>query len=184
METKARISNISRDFRSGKVQMTFTLDQFNPEEAERLVSKDLYLTVKKYNSKTLAQNNYMWELLQKIADHVRDGSSRWEQYMRCIREYGIFAYYPAQEADIPLLESVFRLVIDRGELEIITPSDRIVKVHQMQCFKGTSCYTRDEMQAFLDKIVSECKQNGISVATPDELAYMRSLEDEINYSKR
>lgn len=176
MRTQARLHDVSIDYKSRKVAVTFLLDNATPKDIEKLQDKDLLLEVKKYSpKKTNDQNAYMWALLQAIADHLKDGSNRWDHYMRCIRDYGVFAYYPAEEKDIPTLQSVFRLVLDRGEVEIETPSGKKVLVHQMQCFKGTSCYTKDELSDFIDKIVAECKDAGIDTATPDELAHMRSI---------
>lgn len=176
MRTKARLHDLGIDFGSRKVKVTFLLDGAKAEDVEKLKDKELIIEAKQFRAdRSHDQNAYMWELLQAMADHAKDGSTRWEQYLRCIREYGVFAYYPAQDADIPMLESVFRLVVDRGLIDITTPSGKTLKVHQMQCFKGTSCYDKGEMSNFLDKIIAECKDAGIDVATPEELAHMRSL---------
>ena len=176
MRTKARFHDIGLDLKSRNVKLTFLLDDVTPQEIEKLQDKDLLLEVKKYSPpKTNDQNAYMWTLLQAMADHVKDGSNRWDHYMRCIRDYGVFSYYPAQDEDIPNLQAVFRLVLDRGEIEITTPSGKQVTCHQMQCFKGTSCYTKEELSNFIDKIVAECKDAGIDTETPDEAAHMRSI---------
>lgn len=176
MRAKARLHDVGLDLQSRKVKATFLLDDVTPQEIEKIQDQELLLEAKQYSpKKTNDQNAYMWALLQAMADHVKDGSSRWEQYMRCIRDYGVFSYYPAQDEDIPNLQAVFRLVLDRGEIEITTPSGKQVTCHQMQCFKGTSCYTKAELSNFLDKIVAECKDAGIDTATFDELEHMRSI---------
>lgn len=179
MRARARLHDIGIDIKTRKAKVTFLLDDVPPQQLERLNTEDdLLVTVKKFSYKrSLDQNAYMWELLQAMADHVKGGSNKWEQYLRCIREYGVFAYYPAQEHDIPMLESVFRVVIDRGVTDLVTPSGKEVKVHQMQCFKGTSCYTKEELSNFLDKIIAECHDCGIDTATPDELAHIRSIQE-------
>lgn len=176
MRSRARLHDISFDYSRQMVKATFLLESVSAKQVERLNDKELILEAKQYHpKKTNDQNAYLWILLQSMADHVKGGSTKWQQYMRCIREYGVFVYLPAQEQDLPMLESVFRLIVDRGEIEITTPSGKQVTCHQMQCFKGTSKYNKEEMSNFLDKIVAECKDAGIDVATPDELEHMKSL---------
>lgn len=176
MRSKAKLHDLGIDYESRKIKATFLLDDASATQLEKLNDKVLLLEAKEYKpKKTNDQNAYLWSLLQDMADHVKGGSTKWQQYMRCIREYGVFVYLPAQEQDLPMLESVFRLMIDRGEIEITTPSGKQVTCHQMQCFKGTSKYNKEEMSNFLDKVIAECKDAGIDVCTPEEREHMKSL---------
>lgn len=175
MRARARLADLGIDYKTHQTKAMFLIE-CGPDVLEAMAEDDLLLNVKKYSpKKTLDQNGYLWVLLQGIADKLRDGSTRWSNYLRCLQEYGVFCYLPAQEHDIKMLEAVFRLVVDRGEITIETPSGKLVQVHQMQCFKGTSLYTKQEMSTFLDHVIEEAKSLGVDVITPEELEHIRGL---------
>lgn len=176
MKVRGQLSDLSMDYKTKMTKATFLLE-CGADVLERVAEKnDLSLDIKPYSpNRSLDQNNYMWSLLQSISDVLQNGSTRWSEYLRCLQEYGIFCYLPAQEHDIKMLMSVFRVVVDRGEIEITTPSGKKVVCHQMQCFKGTSLYSQKEMSNFLEHIIDEAKQLGIDTDTPDEIEKMKGL---------
>lgn len=175
MRARARITDLGLDYKTRQAKATFLIE-CGPDALEALAEDELIMSVNKYSpKKTLDQNGYLWVLLQGIADKLRDGSTRWSNYLRCLQEYGVFCFLPAQEHDIKMLEAVFRLVVDRGEITITTPSGKHMQVRQMQCFKGTSLYTKQEMSTFLDHVIEEAKSLGVESLTSDELAHIRGL---------
>ena len=175
MRARARLADLGIDYKTKQTKATFLIE-CGPDVLEAMAEDDLLITAKKYSpKKTLDQNGYLWILLQGITDKLRDGSTRWSNYLRCLQEYGVFCYLPAQGHDIKMLEAVFRLVVDRGEITITTPSGKQVQVRQMQCFKGTSLYSKQEMSTFLDHVVEEAKSLGVDTLTPDEYEHLKGL---------
>ena len=47
-------------------------------------------------------------------------------------------------------------------------------------FKGSSEFDSKEMSIFIDGIVQECKQLGISTLTPDEIAQLKFIDNVSN----
>lgn len=121
--------------------------------------------------RSLDANNYAWALMDKIARAVK--SSKEEVYLRMVERYGPFMYMPVMEKDILTMEKVFRVVRDRGVIEMTTKSGNKVFCHQLQCYKGSSLYDSKEMSDFIDGVISEAKNLGIETATPDELKRMK-----------
>lgn len=176
MRSKAELTDITLDYETRKVKATFLLSDATAAQVERLKGKELMLEAKKYRAdRSIDQNAYMWELLQAIADHARDGSSRWEHYLRCIREYGVFTTVAVPEETVEGLRPLVRVLVDRGGTVLTTESGKRIKARQVQLFKGTSKYTTEEMSNLLDRIIDECKAAGIDVMTPEEREHMRSL---------
>lgn len=175
MRARARLADLGIDYKTKQTKATFLIE-CKPDELEKLSENELIMNVKKYSpKKTLDQNGYLWVLLQGIADALRFGTTKNEQYLRCLYEYGQFVILPAQDHDIPQLEAVFRLIIPRGETTLETPSGKKVTCHQLQCFRGVSTYTKDEMSTFLDHVVEEAKSLGVDVLTPDEYEHLKGL---------
>ena len=139
------------------------------------VDKDEILewTIRKQGEKrSLDANNYAWALMDKIARVLR--TTKEEVYAGMIQRYGTFTYLPVMEADIPMIEKVFRVVRDRGVVEMVTESGRHVFCHQMQCYKGSSLYDTKEMSRFIDGIISEAQALNIQTDTPAEIERIKA----------
>lgn len=54
------------------------------------------------------------------------------------------------------------------------PCRRTAGYRNLQCWHGSSVYTTDEMSRLIDRIVEECKQQGIETLTPRELGEMKN----------
>lgn len=139
------------------------------------VGKDEILewTIKKQGEKrSLDANNYAWALMDDIAKVLR--TTKWEVYLEMIQRYGTFTYLPVMEADIPVIKKVFRVVRDRGIVEMVTQSGNHVFCHQMQCYKGSSLYDTKEMSRLIDGIVSEAQALHIETDTPAEIERIKA----------
>lgn len=122
--------------------------------------------------RSLDANNYAWALLDKIAQKMR--STKWEIYLQMIEDYGTFVYAPCFEKDIPQMQKVFRVVRDRGVVELTTPSGKKVFCHQLQMYKGSSMFDTKEMSRFIDGIIYEAQKLGIQTDTPDEIERIKA----------
>lgn len=139
------------------------------------VGKDEILewTIKKQGEKrSLDANSYAWALMDKIARVLK--STKEEVYLVMIQRYGTFVYLPVREVDIPMIEKVFRVVRDRGVIEMITESGKHVFCHQMQCYKGSSLYDTKEMSRLIDGIISEAQALHIETDTPAEIERIKA----------
>jgi len=140
-------------------------------DCEKLKGCTVEVNIKKYYPKrSLDSNNYAWVLLDKMAKVLH--SSKEEVYKTLLERYGTFFYLPCEEDKVPNIEAVFRVVRDRGETTLTTPSGKEVKCRQLQCYKGSSLMDQAEMTAFLNGLVEEAKALGIDTATPDEIRRM------------
>ena len=68
IESKARLLDIAKDWKTGKFRLTFELDTFQPNMADAIRDVCLRLSVKKWKEKrSLGANAYMWALLSQMA---------------------------------------------------------------------------------------------------------------------
>jgi len=117
-----------------------------------------FVTIDDTEGRSHTANNYLWLLLQKIAEVLN--TSREEIYLVLLERYGVFTYLLA-EPDSPQykeLARTYRVVRDRGESPITTKSGKTIMTHTYQCFKGTSGYSQEEMSNFLNGVESECDE--------------------------
>lgn len=129
--------------------------------------------IKKHRKKrSLDANNYAWLLMDRIAKAVR--SQKDEVYLQMLERYGSFFYLPVQTAKVEEVTPLFRIVHDRGGVNLTTESGKQVECRQLQCYKGSSLYDTKEMSELLDGIVSEAKELGIETETPEEIERMKS----------
>lgn len=136
----------------------------------------------------LTQNNYYWQLVNKIADQLR--MSKPECHNRLMREYGrpwvvankaVFVYRPDTDETDEIMLQQEKLhfaptsktrTLENGDVYrrwvMLTPS------HEM---------TVEEMSILIDGTVQEAKQLGIETMTPHELAELRAYEERRNAQK-
>ena len=172
METKARISDISKDFRTGKTRILFTCDYASPEEIERLADKDIRLKAVQWREKrSLDSNGYLWILCEKIAQEI--DSTKDEIYELMLQRYGtldrdvedniVTFKYPIGR-DISAMEGHFRFYQESEDGE----TNIFVKI------KGSSKYDTKEMSVLLSGVVDEAKELGIETLPPDELERIKA----------
>lgn len=117
---------------------------------------------------------YCWVLMDKIAKHPSIKSSKEEIYISMLEKYGFFMYLPVLQKNVQTIKDLFRIVKDRGYVEMTTKSGKQVICKQLQCYKGLSQYDSKEMAYFIDMVVSDAKELGIETATPDELEELKA----------
>ncbi len=116
--------------------------------------------------RTLNQNSYYWQLLNKLAKKIKIPSA--ELHFELIKKSCPFEEYLVPE------ESNLRSLEYFEERNTIEKNGKEFKV--IRVYVGSSLLDTSEMGILLDNLIEECKLQGIETATPEELAKMRSLE--------
>ena len=169
METKARVLDCHRDYRTGKFQLVLEVDSINPSEdlrgEKRVIVKDWR------EKRSLEANSYMWLLLQEIA--VKAGSTKEEVYEEFLRDYGFL-----DQDEKGYITITIRSDIDLSHLpghwrsyETDSEEWRVLRK-----IKGTSEYDTKEMSYFLDRVIEEAEALGIETLPPDELEKIKNYE--------
>lgn len=169
MECTGKLLSVNRDWKSNRLNLTFEVDEINPEEVNRIAEcEKLNIKAVKYRERrSLDANAYAWVLMQKIAEAIH--SDKWTVYLEMLKKYSReFTFVICKEKAINRLKELYRTCIDLGEVNV-----NGMEGHQMQVFFGSSTFDTKAMSIFIDGIVSECKELGIETLTPDEIERMK-----------
>lgn len=92
MECTGKLTNISRDWQSNKLNITLSINENINSEIEKIKDVEkLSIKVNKYRKKrSLDANAYMWVLLSKIADVIN--SDKDDVYIEMLSRYGVFTH--------------------------------------------------------------------------------------------
>lgn len=163
----------SIDFCTGKINIVAQVNENVREQLQKLSGcEKLDIEIKKHREKrSLNANNYMWELLSEMAPLLH--TDMHSLYLVMLEKYGTFVYLPGSDEDYEHLKAVFRIVNKRGDTVLTTPKGKVLRLHQLQCYKGSSLYNTLEMSRLIDGIVSDARELGVDVRTPDEIERMK-----------
>lgn len=170
MEFIGRIADITRDFFTKSIQITFTFSEGDLNNLSALKEEDLRVTVVKGRKKrSLDANAYCWVLITKLAE-VLD-TSKEELYEELLQKYGyLFKDENDEYVSITVKATVDMTKIDGHWMYYRTSRDGKWKSYFL--IKGSSKYDTKEMAHFIDMIVYECKEQGIETIPRDELERM------------
>lgn len=134
--------------------------------------KDKKFTIKEFKEKrSLDQNAYAWKLITEIGNVLR--KSKEEVYLQMLKDYG-------QNEIVSILSSINPIGYFRYYEKIGTGIVNNKEFTHYKIFKGSSEFDSKEMSIFIDGIVQECKQLGISTLTPDEIAQLKFIDNVSN----
>ena len=171
MDCTGKIQNITKDYMSGQLQITFAINEPSAAQAVNEIKDCEKLSiraVKHREKRSLDSNAYAWVLMQKIAEAIN--SDKWSVYLVMLQKYSRdFTFVICKEKAIDKLKELYRTCVDLGEVNVNGTTG-----HQMQVFFGSSTFDTKSMSVFIDGIVSECKDLGIETLPPDELERMKS----------
>ena len=155
---------------TGKKIISFEVEEINQEEINNIADKELKIEIKKKTKKrSLNANAYAWVLMGEIARKLQ--TTKENIYIQMLKRYSNkCCYIIIKENALETFANEWRTFIDLGEVYI-----KGDKAHQLQCFYGSSSFDSSEMAAFIDGIVSECKEIGIETKTPNELKELKEL---------
>lgn len=137
--------------------ITWLLEQDNEKQFE----------IEEYKQKrSLNANNYAWKLITEIANVLR--KSKEEVYLHMLIDYG-------QRETISMLSSIkingyFKYWKEAGK-SVLNGKE----FTHYYIFKGTSEYDTKEMSIFIDGVVQEAEQLGISTKTPQQLEELKRM---------
>lgn len=128
---------------------------------------DVRYEIKEYKPKRSTNANaYMWVLIGKIADALRQSKN--QVYMQMLKDYG-------QSQCVSVLSSInvdgyFKYYEKIGESKLNDKEFTHYKV-----YKGSSEYDTNEMSILIDGVVLEAKQMGIETISDDEIEHLKSV---------
>ena len=138
---------------------------YNQEKDKKFEIKE------KREKRSLSQNSYAWELITKIGNVLR--KSKEEVYLQMLKDYG-------QSEIVSILSSINPIGYFKYYEAIGTGIVNDREFTHYKIFKGSSEFDSKEMSIFIDGIVQECKQLGISTLTPDEIAQLKFIDNVSN----
>lgn len=178
METTGRVKDISKDFQTDKLIISFIVDASPSEEVQRLAALDkLSIRAVKYSEKrSLSANAYFHLLVGKIASAVN--STNTDVKNRLIREYGAFEYVGDQIPTFRLKAEYEDNMLAREDIHVKPVGREYADGCEWVRFafmRGSHTYNTAEMARLIDGTVEEAKELGIETLPPDELEKVKSL---------
>ena len=164
IEVKAELTDISINYKNGKIRATFEYEG-KPEEAEGLLQKAVRLIFKSWKEKrSLNANAYCWALINQIANVLK--SSKEDVYLRMLKDYGQSEVVSIRSNINP--EGYFKYFDEIGKGYVGNKEFTHYKL-----FKGSSEYDTQEMSILIDGVIQEAEALGISTLTPNEIEQLK-----------
>ena len=157
MKWTGKVVSVSRDWQSGQLQITFTVNERQAEiEIDNI--KDLPLLsieANKYRKKrSLEANALLWACLGEIAAALH--TDKWEVYLLMLKRYGKYTYICVKPNMVEAVKSYWRECEDIGPITI-----NGAEAEQLLCYFGSSTYNTKEMSVLIDGVISEMKEIGL-----------------------
>ena len=146
--------------------------------------KDKLFDVKEHREKrSVSQNSYYWTLLSKLARKLHMSNARVHNML--LRDVAPPFEIGGQVAmqPIPDTEEAEQQVLE-AETYHLRPTSGIIETKDgKRCrwyvvLRGSSTFNTEEMSALLDKLIEDCKAQGIETMSPAELEKIREYERE------
>lgn len=148
---------------SRKQRLTLELDGDFREEYDKLHEKPVEIVIKRYREKrSLDANAYLWALITKIANVLRE--SKEEIYFDMLRRYGQGGAVSVEEKYAEDFKRSYKYNDFLGS--------SVLNGKTFQHFRfwvGSSEYNSEEMSILIDGVIYEAKNLGIETMTPEEL---------------
>lgn len=181
MESKGTLRDVSRNWKSGRMRLTFEMESDVASSVDKIKDKPLRISVKQWRDKrSLDANAYYWVLITKLGDKLNLSKPHLHNIL--LRRYGQpevidgkMIYLVLPDTDQGARKA------DEAETYHIKPTSEIKTGRNGERFRtyvmlrGSSTYNTEEMAHLIDGLVSECKEVGIETATPEELSRMLEL---------
>jgi hypothetical protein len=169
METTGKLTNVTRDILSGKLNITFQIDTTPIDEINDLAKiEDLDITAKKHRKKrSLDANALLWHCIGQMSSVLL--ADKWQVYLLMLKRYGKYTYIVAKENAVDAVKLQWRESEVVGDIDINGQ-----KAVQMLCYFGSSTYDTKEFSHLLEGVISEMTEMGITPPTSEEMR--RSLE--------
>lgn len=173
---KGNIRDVVRTFENEAIiTITTNASNLSWEELKGLedAKNGLKIDISKWREKrSLDSNAYAWVLMDRIAD--KTNTTKENVYREIIKRVGVFEILPIKDVAV---ESFVKRWQSKGlgwVCDNLGSSPKLKGYTKIVAYYGTSTYDTKEMSRFLDEVISEAKELGIS--TLDE----KDLESLIN----
>ena len=177
MECTGKIHSVNRDWRTGKIIISFELNEEPAEAINELGLLDkLSIIVKKFRQKrTKDANGMLWSCLGEIAKVLN--TDKWEVYLKMLKRYGKFTYICVKPSAVESMKLQWRETEVVGNIDI--NGEEAV---QMLCYFGSSTYNTKEFSVLLDGVISEMREMGLQPPPTREMKRVLEEWEERNQS--
>jgi hypothetical protein len=172
MEFTGKIQNITKDYMSGQLQITFAINEPSAAQAVNDIKDCEKLSIRAvpYRAKrSLDANALLWVCLGKIADAMETPTDKWEIYLRMLKRYGKYTHICVKPNVVDAVKAQWRECEVIGEVNINGQ-----KAVQMLCYFGSSTYDTKEFSKLLDGVISEMQEMKLETPVPADIR--RALE--------
>ena len=144
--------------------VSFTIPNYQANYLKELTDELYTIEIKKPKSrKTLAQNNYAWQLMTEIARELAIYPSPddvYKQVVQMAKIKTVFLESLNDEKVIDGLRKTFRLVEIKEERLSVKGKETVM----LECYWGMSNFDKEEMQRFIDVLLNYASEVGIDVS--------------------
>ena len=189
MESKGVLKDVSMDWKTGRMRLTFELESDVSSSIDKMKDKPLRIIAKQWREKrSLDANAYYWVLLSRLAEMA--GISKPRAHNLMLRRYGQNLMIAGQMAYlvVPDTTEAEETALE-AETFHIRPTSQVKQGKDGKAYRtytvlaGSSTYDTKEMSELINGLVAECKEQGIETLPPEELARMMA-EYEENHRKK
>lgn len=180
METTGKLTAVTKDILTGKLNITFQIDSDCVDELNRIaIIESLDIKADKHKEKrSLDANAYFHVLVGKIADKITISKAKAKNIL--IAKYGQVELLPDGS---PLIYKSNAPTEYMMELETVhcIPVKFVGDATFYKIYRGSHTYDTKEMSVLIEGTVADAKELGIETMTPQELQRMVSAWQEKAY---
>lgn len=166
METTGKLTAVTQDIISGKLNVTFQIDTAPVDELNRIAALECLdiKADKRRRKRSLDANGLLWHCLGKMSQAMTPPVDKWEVYLKMLREYGQYTYICVKPNVVDAVKEQWRECEVIGEIDINGKH-----AVQMLCYFGSSTYDSKQFSVLLDGVIYEMKELGLEPPPPAEL---------------
>lgn len=175
MNCTGKITNISRDWKTNRLNITFSLNEKVEGEIDKIKDcEKLSIRAVRFRKKrSLDANAYMWVLCQKIAEVMNVSS--FAVYQKAIMDKGVSEPLKLSRKALNTLlaHQEDEKALFRGFREFSSETVDGMEYVKVLAYFGSSTYDTKQMSILIDSIVCEAKELDIETETPEEIERMK-----------
>lgn len=177
IELTGKVLKISPDSTTGRVKVTFEIDENQVSDCLQLKNYDqISLRIFKYRPKRSSEaNKYLWYLCNEIAEEISGEHvkrTKDDIYRDYIKEFGVF---DEEELDVKTAKTRRQEWEERGtgwvteQVDYSEDGKNVI----IRFYYGSSTYNTKQMARLIDSAVQDCEAMGIPVKTQEELKQIK-----------
>lgn len=184
MEGLGQLKNVTKNWLTGKFELTFEMEGDIGQQIDSMKDKLLSVVVKQYRRKrSLDANAYYWQLLSKLAECLKNSKPHMHNLL--LRRYGQPVVIDGQMAYLVLPDSDNGTrTADEAESFHVRPTSQVktgtdgLQYRTYIMLRGSSTYDTKEMSELIDGLVADCREQGIETLPPEEIDRMMLAYDQ------